>query len=70
MTDEHPDFEAALRELEGIVRKMETAELPLEESLVAYERGMALLKSCQEALSAAEVRLSILETGDVDRNIS
>lgn len=63
MTDELPDFETALRELEGIVRKMETAELPLEESLIAYERGMRLLKSCQGALSVAENRLSTFEAG-------
>lgn len=65
MTDENPDFETALWELEAIVRKMETAELPLEESLVAYERGMSLLKSCQSALSAAENRFLILEAEEL-----
>ena len=56
-------FEAALGELEGIVHDMETQQLPLEESLAAYERGTALLKYCQEALGAAEQKLQILEGG-------
>lgn len=59
-----PDtFEAALAELEGIVRDMESQQLPLEASLAAYERGAALLKFCQEALDAAERKLQILENG-------
>jgi len=56
-------FEAALTELEAIVRDMEVGQLPLEESLAAYERGAALLKHCQEALAAAEKKLQILENG-------
>ena len=56
-------FEAALAELENIVRSMEAGQLPLEESLAAYERGAALLKHCQEALGAAEQKLQILENG-------
>ncbi len=56
-------FEAALDELERIVRDMESQQLPLEESLAAYERGAALLKYCQEALGAAEKKLQILENG-------
>ena len=54
-------FEAALAELEAIVRDMEAGQLPLEESLAAYERGAALLRHCQETLSAAEQKLQILE---------
>jgi exodeoxyribonuclease VII small subunit len=56
-------FEAALAELEMIVQKMEAGEAPLEESLAAYERGMTLLKHCQETLTAAEQKLQILEGG-------
>ena len=58
-------FEAALAELETIVRAMEAGQLPLEESLAAYERGAALLKHCQEALGAAEQKLKILENGSL-----
>lgn len=56
-------FEAALHELEGIVQTMEAGEAPLEDSLAAYERGMALLKHCQDTLAAAEQKLKILEDG-------
>ena len=56
-------FEASLAELEAIVRDMEAGQLPLEESLAAYERGALLLKHCQEALGAAEQKLKILENG-------
>ncbi|HZV54720.1 MAG TPA: exodeoxyribonuclease VII small subunit [Rhodocyclaceae bacterium] len=56
-------FEAALQELESIVQAMEAGEAPLEESLAAYERGVALLKHCQETLTAAEKKLQILENG-------
>ncbi|HTZ00478.1 MAG TPA: exodeoxyribonuclease VII small subunit [Rhodocyclaceae bacterium] len=58
-----PSFEAALKELEAIVQAMEAGEAPLEESLAAYERGLVLLKHCQDTLSAAERRLQILEDG-------
>jgi len=56
-------FEAALAELEAIVREMEAGQMPLEQSLAAYERGATLLKYCQEALGAAEQKLQILEGG-------
>ncbi|MDE2598869.1 MAG: exodeoxyribonuclease VII small subunit [Rhodocyclaceae bacterium] len=59
-------FEAALSELETIVKSLElgsgnAAGLPLEESLAAYQRGMALLRYCQDALAAAEQRVQVLE---------
>ncbi|MBP9713558.1 MAG: exodeoxyribonuclease VII small subunit [Sterolibacterium sp.] len=56
-------FEAALAELEAIVRAMEDGQLPLEESLTTYERGTSLLKYCQEALNTADQKLKILEGG-------
>ncbi len=63
----HPpvSFEAALAELETIVREMEAGQLPLEQSLAAFERGTALLKHCQTALGAAEQKLQILEAGQL-----
>jgi exodeoxyribonuclease VII small subunit len=56
-------FEAALQELEAIVQAMDAGNAPLEESLAAYERGMALLKYCQETLAAAEQKVRFLEDG-------
>lgn len=54
-------FEAALGELETIVRAMEVGQLPLEESLASYERGVKLIKYCQETLDAVEQKLQVLE---------
>ncbi|HEU4839463.1 MAG TPA: exodeoxyribonuclease VII small subunit [Micavibrio sp.] len=51
------NFEAALAELEGIVRSLESGKAPLEESISAYERGVALKNHCEKKL--AEARLKI-----------
>jgi len=56
-------FEQALAELEGIVARMETGELSLEQSLAAYKRGAALLQYCQSALKDAQQQVKILESG-------
>jgi len=56
-------FEAALAELETIVEAMESGELPLEESLAAYKRGVALVKAAHARLSAAEEQVRVLEDG-------
>ena len=56
-------FEAALQELERIVQAMESGDTPLEESLANYERGMVLLKQCQEQLAGAEQKIRMLEGG-------
>ena len=54
-------FEAALGELETIVEKMEQGELPLQESLHAYQRGAALVGRCREALDKVNQEVSVLE---------
>ena len=56
-------FEIALQELEEIVKTLEGGSIPLEESLQAYERGMALLGYCQETLGQAEQKIRILDQG-------
>ncbi len=56
------EFEAALSELEGIVSSMESGKITLDESLKRYERGIELLRSCNEMLSAAEQRIAILDS--------
>jgi len=58
-------FEAALKELEVIVQALEGGNAPLEDSLKAYERGMALLKYCQETLGQAEQKIRILDNGSL-----
>ena len=54
------DFEASLKELEGLVEKMEQGDLSLEDSLSHFERGVQLSRSCQQALKAAEQKVEIL----------
>jgi exodeoxyribonuclease VII small subunit len=56
-------FEAATLELEGLVASMESGQMPLEQSLAAYKRGVELLQYCQTALQAAEQQVKILEEG-------
>lgn len=60
------DFESAMRDLEAIVERLEQGELPLEESLAAFERGIMLTRSCQAALKEAEQKVEILlkKSGD------
>ena len=55
-----PVFESSLLELEAIVSQMETGNLPLEQSISAYQRGAALLQSCQKSLTNAEQQIRIL----------
>ena len=61
-----PSFEESLDELEALVERMESGQLDLEESLGAFERGIALTRTCQEALAAAEERVEILTSRSPD----
>ncbi|MEO6154618.1 MAG: exodeoxyribonuclease VII small subunit [Thermomonas sp.] len=54
------EFEASMNALEDLVAKMEDGELSLEDSLAAYERGVGLYRSCQQALEQAELRVRLL----------
>ena len=54
------DFEAAIAELETIVRKLEDGDLALEASLGLYERGVQLSRFCHARLEAAERRIDVL----------
>ena len=60
------DFEAAIAELETIVKKLEEGDLALEKSLELYERGVQLSRFCHTRLEEAEKRIEILnERGDL-----
>lgn len=52
-----PSFEAALRELESIVSRLERGQAELEESITLYERGQRLKIYCEEKLKDASLRL-------------
>ena len=56
-------FEAALKELEGIVSRLEQGEVDLEDSIALYERGQALKAHCEARLKAAEGRLEKVVAG-------
>ena len=54
------EFERSLDELEQLVQRMEKGDLSLDDSLQAYERGIALYRNCQTALEQAELRVRLL----------
>jgi exodeoxyribonuclease VII small subunit len=59
--DEIPvDFEASLAELEALVARLEQGDLPLDDALKSFERGVALTRQCQGALKAAQQKVEIL----------
>jgi exodeoxyribonuclease VII small subunit len=58
------NFEKDLQELEELVEKMEGGDLSLEDSLVHFERGIALTRACQKALTEAEQKIQILLAED------
>jgi exodeoxyribonuclease VII small subunit len=58
--EEAPRFEAALKQLEEIVQRLEKGELPLEESLKLYEEGIRLSRLCHQKLEEAEGRIEML----------
>jgi exodeoxyribonuclease VII small subunit len=55
-----PDFEQALAELESLVERLERGDLPLDEALKIFERGVALTRHCQASLQAAQQKIEIL----------
>ncbi len=60
------DFEAAIAELESVVKKLEEGDVALEQSLALYERGVQLSRFCHARLEEAEHRIEILnERGEL-----
>jgi len=55
-----PDFEQSLDELEKLVERLERGDLPLEDALRTFERGVALTRQCQSALKSAQQKVEIL----------
>ena len=56
-------YEAAMQELETLVARMESGDLPLDELLAGYERGAALLQLCRAKLQAVEDQIKVLDKG-------
>ncbi|MDY6942538.1 MAG: exodeoxyribonuclease VII small subunit [Pseudomonadota bacterium] len=64
------DFEHALAELEKLVEDLEKGELPLEQSLSQFERGIALTRTCQRALQNAEQKVRVLAETDGEQTLT
>ncbi len=75
---EPTDFEQAITELDAIVRSLEQGDLPLEQSLALFERGVKLSRFCHDRLEDAERRITVLtqsgglrdETTAFDKDLS
>ena len=61
MENSTKSFEEALKELEGLVEKMESGEMGLEEMVTAFEKGQTLVKSCTERLNEVERRIEVIK---------
>ena len=56
-------YEDALGELEQLVSRLESGEMPLEQLLTGYQRGAELLTYCREKLEAVENQIKVLDAG-------
>jgi exodeoxyribonuclease VII small subunit len=62
-------FEEAIKELTNIVGKIEQGQIPLQDSLEQYEKGMALIKQCRTILKKAEERIEKITKEQDSENI-
>ncbi|ATA24954.1 exodeoxyribonuclease VII small subunit [Brenneria goodwinii] len=69
-TEQPVSFENALNELEKIVTRLESGELPLEEALNEFEHGIQLARQGQQKLQQAEQRVQILLSDEPDAALS
>ena len=60
-----PNLEKSLGELEKIVGKLEEGDIPLEDALKQFEKGVKLSRDCQTALQSAEQRVQVLMNGEL-----
>jgi len=64
-TDLPPTYEAALLELEQLVTRLESGQMPLDQLLAGYQRGAALLAFCKDKLQAVEAQIRVLDGGQM-----
>ena len=65
-----PNFETNLEQLDKIVTDLEQGQLPLDQSLKAFEQGIKLIRDCQDALKDAEQKVKILTDGPNGHELS
>lgn len=58
--DKEPGFDTLMEELEEVVEKLESGDLPLEEAFAQFQRGMEVQKLCRERLEEMEKKIEIL----------
>ncbi len=58
-------YEAALQELETLVARLESGQLPLDKLLTGYQRGAELLKFCRARLEAVENQIKVMEGNEL-----
>ena len=61
-------FEESIKELTNIVSKIEQGQIPLQDSLEQYEKGMALIKQCRTILQKAEKRIETISETEVEHD--
>lgn len=64
MSEKKQTFEESMAELEGIIKQLETGDVPLEKALVEFQRGIILSKECQDTLTRAEATLTKMMSDD------
>lgn len=57
------NFDVLFSELEKLVARMENADMPLEEAMASYQRGVELVRLCQDKLALAEQQLKVFDDG-------
>ena len=69
MNDNAPkDFESTIKDLEGVVVRLESGDLTLEQQLQEYEKGVNLATECTKMLENAKLRLEKLSSQDSKEN--
>lgn len=66
MSNSEMNFEQAVKELEETVRDMEKGDLPLDDLLADFEKGIGLLRLCEKKLAEAEGRIAVLTRAEID----
>ena len=65
LPQEPASYEAALEELEQLVTRIESGQMPLDQMLAGYQRGAVLLAFCRKRLDAVQDQIKVLDEGSV-----
>ncbi len=67
--DVNLSYEAALQELEALVSRMDSGQMPLDDLLGSYQRGAILLKMCRDKLAAVEQQIKRLDAANTAKSV-